>query len=255
MLSVAIRKQRRSLAVEAAFALAAGDALALFGRSGAGKTTILNCIAGLEQPDAGRIACDAQIWFPPPLPPHRRHLGYFSQQPCLFPHLNVADNVVFGLPRAQRRSPLSPWLRQLRARLALDQCWTAPVASLSGGQARRVALARMLAPAPSLLLLDEPFAGLDRLNVRDLLQALCEWRQQLGFTLVVVDHQPELLRALTGQVIYLDQGRMAAPQQSWDELSRHPDAALQDLLRPLGTAQPPMRTIARAGFWNPGSPM
>ncbi|MGH9476288.1 MAG: ATP-binding cassette domain-containing protein [Terriglobales bacterium] len=220
MLEVEMHKQRRGMTVEVGFSLAAGGALALFGPSGTGKTTVLNCIAGLETPDDGRIVVDGQIWYPPPLALDRRALGYLAQQPCLFPHLSVAENVTFGLTRPERRGAVSPWIGELRQRLGLEGYWEAPARELSGGQAQRVALGRMLARKPPLLLLDEPFAGLDRDSVCELVQAIRDWRKQLGFTLVAVDHQAGLLEELTDRVIFLQAGRV----------------------------QPPMRTMARPGF-------
>lgn len=238
MLEVAIRKQRRDLSVAAEFTLAEGASLGLFGPSGAGKSTILNCLAGLESPDAGRIVLDGEAWFPPPLAVHRRRVGYLAQQPCLFPHLTVAANVTFA-GRAR-----SAWVDELRSRLALDACWDAPVHKLSGGQARRVALARMLLRRPPLLLLDEPFTGLDRANVRAMLAALQAWRAAIGFSLIAVDHQPEVLEQMTDAVISMDQGHAAA-LQSWESLRANPAPALQALLDPL---YPPIRTIARSGL-------
>lgn len=238
MLEVAIRKQRRDLTVAAEFTLAAGASLGLFGPSGAGKSTILNCIAGLEPSDAGRIVLDGEAWFPPPLAVHRRRLGYLSQQPCLFPHLTVAANVTF----AGAASPA--WVAELRSRLALDACWDAPVHKLSGGQARRAALARMLLRRPPLVLLDEPFTGLDRANVRAMLDALQAWRAAIGFSLIAVDHQPDVLEQMTDSVLWMDAGRASAVQ-SWESLRRSPEPALQALLEPL---HPPIRTIARSGL-------
>lgn len=248
MLEVQLRKQRRGLTVEVEFAVPAGASLGLFGPSGAGKSTVLRCIAGLDSPDGGRIVAAGQPWFPPSLPLHRRPLGYLAQSPCLFPHLSVADNVTFALGR---RAPLSPWIEALRARLRLEACWHAPARQLSGGQAQRVALARMLAAKPPLVLLDEPFSGLDRASVRELVEALCDWRAELGFTLLAVDHQAEVLEWLVDQVMFLDGGR-ATPPQSWASLRQRGDRAVQELLAPL---QPPMRTMARCGLRNSGSPM
>lgn len=256
MLEAAIRLARRNVIVEVELSLAAGESLALFGRSGAGKTTILRCLAGLLQPEAGRITAGGEVWYPPALPAHRRDVGYLSQQPDLFPHLNVERNVSFALTRSERRIERSPWLRQLRARFGLEECWTAPVSQLSGGQAQRVALARLLARRPRVVLLDEPFAGLDRAGVRELLGVLRDWRAEFGFALLAADHQPEALRQLTDTVIYLEQGKAAAGPETWDALEQRSDADLRALLAPIAAApQPPIRTMARAGLRNSGSPI
>ncbi|MGH9466992.1 MAG: ATP-binding cassette domain-containing protein [Terriglobales bacterium] len=234
MLDVALSKRRAGFTVAAEFALAAGGALALFGATGAGKSTVLHCIAGIEPPDTGRIVMDGETWFPPPLPLYRRRLGYLAQRADLFPHLSVAANVTFGLPRRESRAALSPWLTELRRRLGLEACWDAPARGLSGGEARRVALARMLARRPPLVLLDEPFSGLDRATVRDLVAALNAWRDEIGFALLVVDHQAEVLEALTSEVIFLQRGQ-ASPPETWASLRRRADPAAQELL-PVGLA-------------------
>jgi molybdate transport system ATP-binding protein len=229
MLEVAIRKQRRGLTVEVGFTLAADAALGLFGPSGAGKSTVLECIAGLQAPDAGHVRWKSAALFPPALPLHRRSLGYLTQEPRLFPHLTVAENVAFGLPRPAGESV---WLAELRERLQLGECWQARTTHISGGQARRVALARMLARRPPLLLLDEPFAGLDRAGVRELIAALLEWRAALGFALLVVDHNPDVLGRLCPTALVMLQGRELV-RGTWAELAAVPDPRLRALLAPV----------------------
>ncbi|HEY8054550.1 MAG TPA: ATP-binding cassette domain-containing protein [Terriglobales bacterium] len=229
MLEVAIRKQRRGMAVEAAFTLTPGAALGLFGPSGAGKSTVLECIAGLQSPDAGQVRWNAAPLFPPPLPLHRRPLGYLTQEPRLFPHLTVGENVEFGVACAADERA---WLEELRRRLRLEECWTARATHISGGQARRVALARMLARRPPLLLLDEPFAGLDRAAVRELTASLLDWRATLGFALLVVDHNPDVLRRLCPETLVMLEGRVLR-RGSWTELAAAPDPRLRALLAPV----------------------
>ena len=229
MLEAGIRKQRRGLTVEVEFSLAAGAALGLFGPSGAGKSTVLECIAGLQAPDAGYVRWNGAALFPPPAPLHRRGLGYLTQEPCLFPHLTVAENVAFGLSRPAGESV---WLSEVRERLQLGECWQARAGHLSGGQARRVALARMLARRPPLLLLDEPFAGLDRAGVRELIAALLEWRTALGFALLVVDHNPDVLSRLCPTALVMLQGRELV-RGTWTELAATPDPRLRALLAPV----------------------
>lgn len=138
-----------------------GESGFLLGPSGAGKTTVLRCIAGLEQGYGGSVR-----WGDAPLdalPPHRRNAGFLFQEPALFPHLNVWRNVAFGLryrdvARRDRRAEATRWLDLVdlagRADAAVDE--------LSGGQRQRVALARTLAARPRIVLLDEPFSALDR---------------------------------------------------------------------------------------------
>lgn len=220
MLDAHVVKARRAFVVDARLKLRAGDSLALFGASGAGKSTILSCIAGLETPDAGEIRFGEARLFPPSMPLYRRPLAYLSQRDSLFPHLSVAENVRFGV-RDHWRNGASGWLGELKQRLDLAPLWNQSARRLSGGQARRVALARMLARKPPLVLLDEPFAGLDRLAVNDLIEVLIGWRAALGFSLIAVDHRAEILAKLCEQVAVVESGHIAQ-EGSWDELKAAP---------------------------------
>lgn len=234
MLKVEIRKKRRDLLVQVAFELASGESLALFGPSGAGKSTVLACIAGIEEPDSGEVLLGTTRLFPPSLPLFQRPIGYLTQEPSLFPHLTVAQNVQFGTSRRNGSGDLRQWVETLQDRLALESLWTAPASRISGGQARRVALARMLAPKPSLVLLDEPFAGLDRQVVRELIEDLLEWSRLIGFSMIAVDHQSEVLERLCpDRVIALEAGSMVQ-QGRWNELRGSPATEqLRSLLAPL----------------------
>lgn len=233
MLEAEFRKCRRGLTIEVRIQLEPGEGLGLFGPSGAGKSTVLAAIAGLIAPDAGTIVWRGQRLFPPPLPLRRRPLGYLTQEPNLFPHLSVAENVGFGLPRPRLRSPeQQAWLAQLAHRFDLTPHWDASAARLSGGQARRVALARMLARRPPLVLLDEPFAGLDRALVRSLVTALREWQAEIGFALIAVDHQGDVLSQLCPRVAAMLDGKIVQ-QGSWPELRRAPEPRIAALLAPL----------------------
>ncbi len=232
MLKAQIVKKRRDFTVEVGLQLAAGESLALFGPSGSGKSTVLACIAGIEEPDAGSVAVGEQALFPPPLPLHQRPIGYLTQEPGLFPHLTVAENVQFGISRSNNSS--QQWISTLRERLGLSALWQAPASRISGGQARRVALARMLARKPALVLLDEPFAGLDRQIVRELIDDLLDWSKQIGFSMIAVDHQAEVLERLCpDRVIALESGSVVQ-EGRWDHLRRAPATEqLRSLLAPL----------------------
>lgn len=190
MLKAHIVKRRRELTVDVSLELESGEALALFGSSGVGKSTVLACIAGIEEPDGGFVTLNGVQLFPPPLPLHKRTLGFLTQEPDLFPHLAVAENVRFGVGKEDE------WMDTLRDRLHSGSLWRAPASLISGGQARRVSLARMLARRPPLILLDEPFAGLDRQLTRELIDDLLFWSQRLRFSMIAVDHQAEVLARL-----------------------------------------------------------
>jgi len=235
MLKVHIIKKRRDLQVDVALELEAGSSVGLFGASGAGKSTVLACIAGIETPDAGFVRLNGLQLFPPSLPLHRRPLGYLTQEPGLFPHLSVSENISFGISRElAAASAHRQWIATLRDRLQLSALWNAPASLISGGQARRVALARMLARKPPLVLLDEPFAGLDRQLVRELIDDLIFWGRQIGFSMIAVDHQAEVLQRLCPQqAVVIEQGKIVQ-RGSWTELYRAPATPLlQSLLAPL----------------------
>jgi molybdate transport system ATP-binding protein len=235
MLEAHIIKRRRRLKVDVTLQLEKGGALGLFGISGAGKSTVLSCIAGVEEPDDGYVRLGDLTFFPPSLPLHKRPIGYLTQDPGLFPHLRVNENVTFGIPRQLATDKHhTHWIETLRDRLQLEPFWHASAASISGGQARRVALARMLARKPQLVLLDEPFAGLDRQLVRELIDDLVFWNQTLGFSMIAVDHQAEVLKRLCPEQAIVIEGGQAVQRGAWDELYRNPATSLlKSLLDPL----------------------
>ena len=190
----------------------AGDeVVTLFGPSGAGKTLTLQCLAGLVRPDSGRIVVNGTVFFDGALgvdvPTQRRRLGYVFQGYALFPHLNVRDNVGYGL-----RYLAAPARRE-RTREVLERLGLADLASrrpreLSGGQQQRVALGRALAPDPALILLDEPLSALDlplRQALRDDLRAvLAEWRTAA----VLVTHDFTEAYRLGDRIVVYEAGRV-----------------------------------------------
>lgn len=232
MLDARIVKRRVRFTVDVELQLAAGEACGLFGASGAGKSTVLGCIAGAETPDDGHVRLDELTLYPPPLALHRRPIGYLTQDASLFPHLDVEANVRFGLTGVAAETS-GDWVDELRAKLQLASVWREPAYEISGGQARRVALARMLARKPRLVLLDEPFNGLDRHLVRELLATLRAWHAQLGFALVVVDHDAEILERLCPRTLAIEDGRVVQAG-TWDEVRAHPATPLlAQLIAPL----------------------
>ena len=235
MLKAHIVKKRREFTVNVSLELDQGASLGLFGASGVGKSTILACIAGIEEPDDGYVKLGDLQFFPPSLPLHKRRIGYLTQEPGLFPHLRVCENVSFGIPnKLATDKEHSHWIKTLRDRLQLGLLWHAPASLISGGQARRVSLARMLARKPSLVLLDEPFAGLDRQLVRELIDDLIFWSRTLGFSMIAVDHQAEVLKRLCPeQAIALEAGEIVQ-RGGWNELYGTPATPLlRSLLTPL----------------------
>jgi iron(III) transport system ATP-binding protein len=189
-------------------AVEAGATLALLGPSGCGKTTLLRIIAGLERPDAGTVTVGQQLLTSPDtfVPPERRRVGMVFQDWALFPHLSVARNVGFGLPRSERRASAS--IDESLEMVGLAGMGDRVPSTLSGGQQQRVALARAIAPRPSVLLLDEPFSNLDaalRAQVRTEIHQLLV---SLGITTVFVTHDQDEAFVLGDRVAVLAEGRV-----------------------------------------------
>jgi iron(III) transport system ATP-binding protein len=187
--------------------VAAGEFLTLLGPSGCGKTTTLRMIAGFEQPTAGRVVVgDRDVTG---LPPQKRDVGMVFQNYALFPHLDVWENVAFGLKsRGERGQAVGEKVVRALELVEMGPYARRKVQELSGGQQQRVALARALAPEPPLLLLDEPLSNLDaalRERTRDELRALLK---RLGMTAVFVTHDQEEAFALSDRIAVLDRGRM-----------------------------------------------
>jgi iron(III) transport system ATP-binding protein len=192
---------------DVALTVPAATFAAVLGPSGSGKTTLLRLIAGFDPPGAGRIALNGTTLDDDShhVPAHRRRIGYVPQDGLLFPHLSVAENIGFGLPRRERRGARVAELLDLTG---LGGLGDRRPHELSGGQQQRVAVARALAPNPKLLLLDEPFAALDA-NLRTSLRAdIKELLEALGTTTVLVTHDQEEALSLAQSVAVLDGGRI-----------------------------------------------
>jgi molybdate transport system ATP-binding protein len=224
VLDAHIIKTRRAFTVDVHLRLRAGERLGLFGASGAGKSTVMSCLAGIESPDAGKISLGGVRLFPPNLALYQRPLGYLTQSDWLFPHLAVSENVCFGLSNHERDSSRN-WIDELAKRLGLNRLWNESASRISGGQARRVALARMLARHPPLILLDEPFMALDSPNIDELIAALLDWHLIFGFTLIAVDHRTEILQRFCTRVAVIESGRIVQ-EGPWSMLKAAPATPL-----------------------------
>ena len=193
-----------------------GTITALLGPSGSGKSTLLRAIAGLEQLDAGQIICGTQYWNGngPTLPPEKRRVGMVFQDYALFPHLNALANVAFGLSGSDKKRRA---LAQLEA-AELGHKANAYPHELSGGEQQRVALARALAPSPAIVLLDEPFSGLDRRLRSDLRARTIASLKTAGATALIVTHDAEEAMAVADQLALMGQGRIiqtGTPDEVW----------------------------------------
>jgi len=223
-LSVALR-QTGPVPLDVAFDCDAGDALAIFGPSGAGKTTILRSIAGLVCPEHAAVASGDLVWTDTAagilVPPHRRSAGLVFQEYALFPHLTALGNVMTALGHLPRQS------RRARAETLLSLVHLSSHTSrrpheLSGGERQRVALARALARDPSVLLLDEPFAAVDRSIRRRLQDEIEAVRRTLDAPLVLVTHDFDDVLRLATHVLLLEHGQQIAAGPI-AELTRRPD--------------------------------
>jgi molybdate transport system ATP-binding protein len=177
---------------------------ALIGESGAGKTTVLNMIAGIVRPDHGRVKVGTRTLFDSErgidIPPERRRCGYVFQDNRLFPHLNVRGNLLYGYRRVP---PDAHWIDPDEAieLLGLAGLQGRKPATLSGGEARRVAIGRALLSAPQFLLMDEPLTSLDRERREDILAAIERIRDRLGVPILYVTHQDDEAGRVAGRIV------------------------------------------------------
>jgi molybdate transport system ATP-binding protein len=203
---------RRGFELDVAATLPATGGTALFGPSGCGKTTLLRCVAGLERA-AGHCRLADTVWQDDAagvfVPTHRRPIGYVFQEPSLFPHLSVRDNLRYGLKR------LDPAARRLRLEevaelLGLERLLARATGGLSGGERQRVAVARALLRSPRLLLMDEPLAALDHASKREILPYLERLHDTLSIPVLYVSHAPDEVARLADRMILMAEGRVQA---------------------------------------------
>jgi spermidine/putrescine ABC transporter ATP-binding subunit len=200
------------------FAIEHGEFFALLGPSGCGKTTLLRMIAGFETPDSGTISIDGEVMNA--VPPHQRPTNMVFQSYAIFPHLNVFDNIAYGLrklklPRDQLRARVEGMLATVR----LEGLGGRAADQLSGGQRQRVALARALVRQPKLLLLDEPLGALDK-RLRETMQVeLRAIQRQVGITFLLVTHDQEEALSLSDRIAVMSGGKIlqiASPRELYE---------------------------------------
>ena len=200
-----------------------GRVTALFGPSGAGKTSLVNCLAGLIRPTRGRMAVDGQVLFDDrtgvSVPPHRRRIGYVFQEGRLFPHLTVRQNLLYGwwfTPRSERREQLESVVDLLGLGAYLGR----RPGRLSGGEKQRVALGRALLASPRLLLMDEPLASLDAARKDEILPYIERLRDETRIPIVYVSHAVSEVARLANTLVVLAEGKVAAAGPVGDVMSR-----------------------------------
>jgi molybdate transport system ATP-binding protein len=203
-----------------------GEAVALVGPSGAGKTTTLRIVAGLLRPRQGRVSIDDETWLDTAAgidrPPEERRIGYLFQEYALFPHLDVSQNIRFGAPRGTS-------VAELLERFRISPLAHARVRELSGGERQRVALARALARRPGALLLDEPLSALDAHTKSSVRAELHELLRELGLPTILVTHDFEDAAALADRIGVIVDGRVVQEGTAADLVSRPLDGFVASL--------------------------
>ncbi|MBN9043015.1 MAG: molybdenum ABC transporter ATP-binding protein [Rhizobiales bacterium 62-47] len=210
MLRIEVIKQLGDFSLDVAIRTE-GRVTGLFGSSGAGKTSLVNIIAGLLRPDRGIIAIGDDVLDDTSLnlhiPPHRRRIGYVFQDARLFPHLNVTQNLDYGR-RMNRLAYDSAAQKHVVDLLDIGNLLDRRTGQLSGGERQRIALGRALLAKPRLLLLDEPLGALDADRKAEILPYLVRLRDETGVPMVYVTHDPDELRRLATEVVVLERGRV-----------------------------------------------
>ncbi|MBZ8135081.1 ABC transporter ATP-binding protein [Afifella sp. IM 167] len=228
---------------------------ALLGPSGCGKTTLLRMMAGFEEPSEGEILLEGQ-----PLtgvPPHRRPVNMMFQSYALFPHMNVADNIAFGLKQeGMGKADIAQRVAEMLRLVKLEEFSARKPSQLSGGQQQRVALARALAKRPKVLLLDEPLGALDKKLREETQFELADLQQDLGLTFVIVTHDQEEAMTMADRIAVMDHGRIiqvATPAEIYEApATRYIADFVGDVNIFEGTAEPlaggGLRIATSAGF-------
>lgn len=236
MFSIRAKKRRNGFVLDVAIEISSPGVVALFGRSGCGKTTLANIVAGLLPADEAEIVINGAVLEGngKRVPAEHRRIGYVFQDARLFPHLDVMANLRYGEKRTQRSTsrlreastdvgtqmPIT--LDMVAPMLGLEPLLTRRVHQLSGGERQRVALGRALLSQPQLLLLDEPLASLDAARREEVLPYLEKLRDELAIPMIYVSHQFEEVLRLATHVVLMDQGKVLS-QGALDELSLHPE--------------------------------
>jgi molybdate transport system ATP-binding protein len=206
MIIVSAKKQLPGFSLDATWR-AGREITVLFGPSGSGKTTLLRLIAGLDQPDEGRVVIAGRVLFDETtnLKPEQRHIGFVFQDYALFPWLSVKENILFGIPKKDRPKR-AEWVQRLEKTFQISALLHKYPAQLSGGEAQRVALVRALAPRPELLLLDEPFSAVHGELRTQLRGFIKEIQQQWDIPVILVTHDLTEAHLIGDRLVRLEAG-------------------------------------------------
>lgn len=222
MLDIQVSRRQGGFQVEAAFQTPDSGITALFGPSGAGKTSVINMVAGLIRPDRGRIVVQGRVLFDSrrgvDLPPEKRSIGCIFQDGRLFPHLTVRSNLAYGMkliPSGRRLIGLDQVVNLLGIERLLDR----RPAKLSGGEKQRVAIGRALLTSPRLLLMDEPLSSLDEARREEILPFVAELPHAFSIPILYVTHSVEEIRRLADRLVRMEAGKSVAVGDAAEMLS------------------------------------
>jgi molybdate transport system ATP-binding protein len=225
-LDVKVKKRRHDFDVDVSFICKGGEILVLVGPSGAGKTTVVRLIAGLEKPDEGRIVCDDEIWADSDEginePPRKRRLGYVFQDYPLFPHLTLWANAAFSSSHGAE-------VDRLMKRFGIHHLRDHKPDQVSGGERQRCAICQALARQPRVLLLDEPFSAIDVATRRLLRDDIVELKGKLGIPMVYVTHDISEALAIADVIVPIVSGKI---DRSWIERPRNDQEREEQALHP-----------------------
>ena len=222
-MKIGIKHKQGNFSLSVFFEGAESGVTALFGPSGAGKTSVVNMVAGLMRPDAGRIAINGRCLFDSAkgidLPPEKRRIGYVFQDGRLLPHLSVQANLIYGMRRtpAQRRFVQ---LDQVVELLGIGHLLRRRPAKLSGGEKQRVAIGRALLTSPALLLMDEPLASLDAARKAEVLPFIVRLGREFAIPVLYVSHALDEITSLATHLVMIENGRVLASGEPNALLSR-----------------------------------
>lgn len=213
MIDIHVEKKQGDFYIRAAFASGETGITALFGRSGAGKTSIINMVAGLLCPDKGHINIDGRYLFDSDsginIVPEKRHIGYIFQEGRLFPHLSVLSNLTYGM-RLIKPAKRFVKLEQVVELLGIENLLYRRPAKLSGGEKQRVAIGRALLTSPAILLMDEPLASLDETRKAEVLPFIAALTHTLSVPILYVTHDLEEIMSLADNVVLIESGSVIA---------------------------------------------
>lgn len=219
MIDITLKKKQGNFKIDTAFIVEGNGTTALFGHSGAGKTSVINMIAGLSCPDSGHIIINGRTVFNSRekinLPPEKRRFGYVFQEGRLFPHLSVNSNLLYGMKRIPENERFIH-LDQVIGLLGIGHLLKRRPGTLSGGEKQRVAIGRSLLTSPALLLMDEPLASLDAARKKEVLPFIASLSKKLSIPILYVSHALNEIISLSDHLVFLSNGKVQASGNTAD---------------------------------------